>query len=360
MPAHSLHKTNLLKAVSLLVITILALVACSQPRETAPIAELTPTTQAITSTPISEPQPSPTTSTSSKVVLISLPGSNQDEVVSLEALVSELSNDLGLQFETWTELTEVEINPSISLVIAIPPDPGLQNLAVANPITQFLAVGIPEIQADNNLSAIGSSGTRPDQQGFIAGNLAAVITQDWRVGVVVPAGSKDGRTAYLGFNNGVIFFCGLCRPAFPPFIQYPQFIEVQPDASQEDLQAVVTALQNNAVKTVYVYPFSGQISLLELLAQAGINVIGSSQPQPSYQQQWIAAIELNLLNAVRDVIPRLLNGEQAIEMQVPIVISNQNQSLFSPGRQRVVDKTLADLLAGFIDTGVDPETGEPR
>jgi hypothetical protein len=37
-----------------------------------------------------------------------------------------------------------------------------------------------------------------------------------------------------------------------------------------------------------------------------------------------------------------------------------NHDLFSPGRQRMAEDLLAELLAGFIDTGVDPQTGESR
>jgi len=43
-----------------------------------------------------------------------------------------------------------------------------------------------------------------------------------------------------------------------------------------------------------------------------------------------------------------------------LTLSNVNTSLLSPGRQRLVEKTLQDLAADYIDTGVDPLTGESR
>ena len=44
-------------------------------------------------------------------------------------------------------------------------------------------------------------------------------------------------------------------------------------------------------------------------------------------------------------------------MDVPLALTERSETLFSPGRQQLVDRILADLLAGYIDTGIDPETG---
>jgi len=41
-------------------------------------------------------------------------------------------------------------------------------------------------------------------------------------------------------------------------------------------------------------------------------------------------------------------------------LTDQNPALFSTGRQHLVEKMLNDLLAGFIDSGVNLQTGEPR
>jgi hypothetical protein len=43
-----------------------------------------------------------------------------------------------------------------------------------------------------------------------------------------------------------------------------------------------------------------------------------------------------------------------------LVIENINESLLSVGRQRLVEKTLSDLEIDYIDTGIDPLTGEAR
>jgi hypothetical protein len=281
-------------------------------------------------------------------------------MLALQNVLGELAAQDSLTFETRTELAALEFSSGVRLVVAMPPDSGIVNLAAANPQVQFLAVGIPGIQAVSNLSVIGSEGERPDQQAFLAGYLAAVITKDWRAGVISRGDIVEGKAARLGFTNGVIFYCGLCRPAYPPFVQYPQYVELTAGASQVEQQAAADILIQNAVKTVYVFPGTGDETLLEYLAQAGVDLIGSGTAPETLRSHWVASIRVDEASAIRQIWPRLMGGEKSIQLNVPLVLADQNPALFSTGRQHLVEKMLADLLAGFIDTGVNLQTGEPR
>jgi hypothetical protein len=187
-----------------------------------------------------------------------------------------------------------------------------------------------------------------------------VLTPDWRVGVISPSGSSDGRGAINGFNNGVIFFCGLCRPAYPPFVQYPVFTEIPPGAGEAEIAAAVGQMTGNGVQLVYVAPGAESGALLEALSGAGLKLIGSLPPPASLQDQWAASIRVDAASAVMELWPSLLAGEGGISIDTPVVITDRNPGLFSPGRQRLVENLLKELLAGSIDTGIDPQTGEPR
>jgi len=59
---------------------------------------------------------------------------------------------------------------------------------------------------------------------------------------------------------------------------------------------------------------------------------------------------------VEQLWPDLVSGQGGITLPAPIVITDRNEALFSPGRQRIVDETLADLQAGYIATGVGQST----
>lgn len=343
-----------------LLFCVLALFAC---RATTPGPTPNPETPAPTPSatePATDvPSPSPTVQ-SAQVILLALAGSDPGDMLALQNVLGELAGQDHLTFETRADLAGLEFSAGVRMVVAMPPDPGIVNLAAANPQVQFLAVGIPGIQAASNLSAIGSQGDRPDQQGFLAGYLAAVITKDWRAGVISRGDTVEGKAARLGFTNGVIFYCGLCRPAYPPFVQYPQYVELAAGASQAEQQAAADVLIQNAVKTVYVFPGAGDETLLEYLAQAGVSLIGSSTPPASLRSNWVASIRVDKASAIQQVWPRLTGGEKGIQISVPLVLAEQNTALFSAGRQHLVEKMLVDLLAGFIDTGVNLQTGEPR
>ncbi len=359
-PLSSWKRIPVLIFYLVLPLSLLALAGCraTPPGPTTNPEAPTPTppsTAAATETPTAVP-----TTQSAQVILLALAGSDPGDMLALQNVLGELAAQDSLSFETRNDLAALEFNPGVRLVVAMPPDPGVLNLAAANPQVQFLTVGIPGIQAASNLSVIGSEGDRPDQQGFLAGYLAAVITKDWRAGVISRGDTVEGKSARLGFTNGVIFYCGLCRPAYPPFVQYPQYVELSEGASQAEQQAAADILIQNAVKTVYVFPGAGDETLLEYLAQAGVNLIGSGSAPEKLRSSWIASIRLDGSSAIRQIWPRLMGGEKGIQINVPLALADQNPALFSPGRQQVVEKMLVDLSAGFIDTGVNLQTGEPR
>jgi hypothetical protein len=342
------------------MLSLLALAGCraATPAPTTNPEVPTPTPSA-TEPATDIPSPSPTVQ-SAQVILLALAGSDPGDMLALQDVLGELAAQDSLAFETRTELAALEFDPGVRLVVAMPPDPGIANLAAANPQVQFLAVGIPGVQAADNLSVIGSEGDRPDQQGFLAGYLASVITKDWRAGVISRGDTVEGKSARLGFTNGVIFYCGLCRPAYPPFVQYPQYVELTAGAGQAEQQAAADILIQNAVQTVYVFPGAGDDSLLEYLAQAGVDLIGSGTAPQNLRSNWVASIRVDEAGAIRQIWPRLMSGEKGIEISAPLVLADQNLALFSAGRQHLVEKMLADLLTGFIDTGVNLQTGEPR
>ena len=279
-------------------------------------------------------------------ILLAPEGSDPALVAALQEKLPELAAQDGMQFETRKALSAAEIGPNLRIVVAVAPDSGISQLAAGAPGTQFLALGIPGIQPASNLSVVGSADGQPDQMGFIAGYLAAVITDDWRGGMI----SNDdpaGQLAAQGFRNGLVFFCGLCRPAYPPFYEYP--ILASPPG-----QAAADSLISQGVQTVYLAPGAGDPALLEYLAQAGLNLIGSAPPPESLKDRWVATIQTDLVAGLEQLWPGLVNGQGGTALPTPIFITDRNETLFSTGRQRLVDETLAAMQAGHIGTGVTP------
>lgn len=336
---------------------IFSLQGCASDSNGSPAPETTTAAAAeVVTDPTDTPRPSPTSSPE-LAVLVAPPEADPEQKAALEMVMEDLALQDGMEFQSVADISQLEFNEALRIVTVLAPDPGVTELAAAHPDVQFLGVGIPGLPSTNNLSSIGADGERPDRQGFLAGYMAAVISDDWRIGVISPSETASGQASRLGFINGGIFYCGLCRPVYPPFIQYPQFAEIPSNAGDAEWQAAADTLIANAVKTVYVYPGIGGDGLLNYLAQAGLNIIGGMTPAAGVNDHWVASIQPDLPAALREIWPSLINGEGGQVLPIPITISDQNEQLFSPGRQGLVDKLLSELSLDYIDTGVDPLTG---
>lgn len=344
-----------------LAIISLVLLACtsSTPGETS-VPTLEGTTAILpTGTATSEPTE---TQQPELVILLAPPGASDELANTLQEILTDMASQAGLRFQVRQSLSQAELE-NVRVVVVLSPDPGLTELVQSAPNTQFLAVGIPGLEPAPNLSVVESAGGRPDMLGFLAGYTAAAVTPDWRVAVVAEEGSVSGSSYRLGFTNGVFYFCGLCRPVYPPFPTsgYPLYVELPATAGPEDWNSTIAQFSAWQAETVFVDPNVATPEFLEVLAQAGFNLILVGQPPAGLNEHWIASIgAADHIQPVRGLLPGLMNGEGGIVVELPLGFTAVNPDLFSPGRQRLTEAMLADLLAGYIDTGVDPATGEAR
>ena len=319
------------------------------PQSKATVAQ-TPTTEAVPATPILS---------KTLVVLIAPPEAEASVSDQLSLTLSELAAAEGLEFEVRPSFTQDDLSAEIKLLAAIPPDPGLSELARAAPGTQFLGILIPGLEPTDNLTEIHDDEIRSDNIGFLAGYLAAVVTPEWRVGTISNNDSTEGVNQRQGFLNGAVFFCGLCRQTYPPFLNYPLYAEAPAASGPQEWQAVADILIDNAVETAYVAPGTGDDALFAYLAEAGINLIGTTSPPSGLQDHWIATITADISAAVRNAWPDLIADQGGAEYPAPLTVTEINPDLFSPGRQRLVDNLISELTNGFIDTGVETTPGQP-
>lgn len=305
--------------------------------------------------PTSLPTPTPSPPLA---ILLASPGSDPGLVDRLQSVVADLAAQTGIRWELRSELTAPDITPEVRLVIALPPSTGLNELAVQAPHAQFLAIGVEGTQAGGNLSLIEAA--RPDQVGFMAGLLAAIITPDWRVGVISRSDTLTGQAARQGFLTGAVYFCGVCSPVYPPYHSYPLYVELPGEASSADWQAAANSLIEQDVETLFWLPEAGDEAMLETLAQAGVKIISSGTPPPVLRSHWVASLDYDLTGPVAELWPQLLGGQGGRSIQAPLAIEEVNQELLSTGRQILAEEIMADLIAGYIDTGVDPSGTENR
>jgi len=337
---------------------VLILAACSAAAPATPTA-----TSAVTSTspaPSDTPAPSHTPSPQvPKAFLLAPPDADQNSVLVLQSTLEGLAQQAGLRFEVRATLSPADLQDA-RIVVALPPVTGLNELVLASPSTQFLAVGFQGLEPADNLTSLSPQGGRPDQLGFLAGFMAAVISADWRTGFIGLEGDPGSRAAGQGFDRGMTYFCGLCLSVYPPFpaTGYPIAVDLPAGAGPDNWQVAADAMKTWQVETVFVYPDAGGDELLAFLSGEGFHLIVTSPFEDTYLENWVATLGYaDSLQLVPDLWTKLLAGEAGGEVPVSLRIVATNSDLLSPGRLRVVEDMLAELLAGFIDTGVELQSG---
>jgi hypothetical protein len=280
-----------------------------------------------------------------------------DEGNQYETAIYNLAQQNNMRFQVLNNLTPTDlslIGSSLRLVIAFPPDPGLEALAAAAPDTQFLAVSIPGLKAASNLSTIAASGPPSDQQAYLAGYIAALLADDYRTGIVAPKGTAQGAAAETASTNGMHFYCGLCNPAFPPWYNYPLVDEIPSDASVSQVTPYADYLQEHQASVVFVSPQIASPELYNALAQDDLQIIGESLPSSSLKSSWVASLKPDLLSAVQKIFPDLLAGHGGQTLPSPLYLTDVNSDLLSVGKQRLAQQVLGELQAGLINPGVTP------
>ena len=309
-----------------------------------------------TSTPLPKQSPTPVV----PLAILIIPA-NMDKTTSdlYQKTVYDLTQQAGMRFQVRNTLTPDDLPAGVKVVIALPPDPGVAALAAAAPRAQFLAVDIPNIKAAGNISVLAANNS-VDVPAFLAGYTAAMITNDYQIGMILPQDNPDAQKALTAFKNGMIFYCGLCRPfSYQNFCItnsltycYPQAVEIPSSEDPSRYGGYANTLINTySVNTIYVYPDVEVKTLMDYLATTGVDLIGLSTPNPE-PGGWVMTIRQDELKAIQNAWPDLIAGKGGENVPAPLGIWDVNPANLSVGKERLVQQTLDDLTAGRIATSV--------
>lgn len=334
-----------LRSTLFVILLFSLLTACSLGRKAEPTAVATDT---------ASPLPTAVPTESSPLAILLMPA-DMDKATSdaYQTEVYDLTQNSGLRFQVRNSLTPQEIEPGLQVVVALPPDPGIAALAAAAPHVQFLAIDIPGVTAGGNISVLANN-SRVDIPGFIAGYTAAMISDDHHVGMLFPRDDPNAQRAAVAFANGMSYYCGLCQPFYYLPYSFPQFQDIPKDEQKIRYPAYADILiVQHKVDTIYLYPDIAVKELTDYLSSTGTNMIGVSVPDPK-PGTWVMTIRPDEVKAIQTAWPDLLAGKGGQNVQSPLGLADVDPNLLSPGKQRLVQQVLDDLLAGRISTGAEP------
>ncbi|MEN8172080.1 MAG: hypothetical protein ABFS03_04295, partial [Chloroflexota bacterium] len=162
---------------------------------------------------------------------------------------------------------------------------------------------------------------------------------------------QDARNAFL---TGAEYYCGMCAPTYPPYFNYPLYVEAAASATAAEWQAAADSLLQRSVETVYVVPGAGDDEMLGYLARAGVNIIGGADHPTDADEAWVATLDFSLSEAFLDSWPSFVDGQVDQIIDLPLTITDINDELLTIGRQRLVMNLMADVFAGYVDLGTTP------
>ena len=325
----------------LLIMIGLVLSACAGTNE--PAETPIPTS---TDTPIVPP--TLTSTPTVPLAVLVLPADMDTETSDIyQKTVYDLTQASGMRFQVRNTFTAADLEPGLKVVIALPPDPGILELAAAAPDVQFLSINIPDVTAGGNISVLGSN-SQSNIAAFLAGYTAAMLTDDYRVGMLMPKDNNDATQSFNAFANGRKYYCGLCRPYFYLPWDFPQFLEIgaEQDVNDYDAFADILILQYK-VRTIFIHPDIYTQDLVDYIGTTGTYMIGTTSPEQR-PAGWIMTIQPDTIQAIQSAWPSLIAGQGGLTVQSPLGLSDIDPDLLSPGKQQDVQETLDKLQKGLI------------
>lgn len=330
-----------LRSIILFTIAVIILTACGTAEPTATPAPL-PTDTAVPAATLA-----PTPSTPLAVLIV--PAELDTDTSNLyQKTVYDLTQQSGYRFQVRNAFSAADLaEPGLQIVIVVSTDPGIATLAPAAPQVQFLAINVPNVVAGGNVSVLGNT-TQSDVAAFLAGYTMAMLTDDYRIGMLIPRDNPDAIRALNAYAAGMAYYCGTCRPMYFFNWTFPQYLDIGPDEDKNNYDAYADILMMQyKVLAIYIYPDVYTEDLANYIGTTGAYVMSTVQPAQT-PGGWVMTIQPDVIKAIQNAWPQLIAGQGGITVQSPLGLSDMDPTILSPGKQRLVEQTLSDLQAGLI------------
>ena len=255
------------------ILTLLLVTACGNRAEP-------PATTGPPATEPSIPAPVLTSTAGTPLAILVLPPDLDPDTSNLyQKTVYDLTQQAGYRFQVLNSLTPADLDPGLKVVIAVSADPGIAQLAAAAPQAQFLAINIPDITPAGNISVLANS-TQTDLAAFLAGYTAAMTTDDYRIGMMMPKDNADAIRALNAYAKGMTYYCGTCQPVYFYNWKYPQYIEIPSTEDVNNYDAYADILMSQyKVGNIFLYPDIYNQDLATYIGTTGTSMIGTVSPE---------------------------------------------------------------------------------
>ncbi len=321
-------------------VSLLILAGCNMPQKVA--APPTETPQEIvedTPEPTETPTPLPQREKIAFVPSEEVPAITDNLTKALEPLCTEM-------YECQTAANENAVDSDADFIIFAKEPTALTSLKERFPQAHLIVISDPKTSVPGVWTIQYDQAFLP----FLAGLATASNAYDWRCAGLLPADSLLwGADAADYFANGAHYFCGNCRPALAPYVNFPIVISLPGASSPESWSSQFDEAQRNFIYTAFLADEAVSQDLLQKLISLNVQMIGVSAPPAGLEGNWLATINFDWGATLNQIISRTLNGET--EGTVPLVLSIIPGALtedFSSGKALLIQRAYDGLLTGLL------------
>ena len=323
-----------------LSVILMILAGCNLPQKSV----VTPTE---TPQEISEDTPEPTDTPTplprrEKIAFIpseDVPGITANLTRALDSLCTDT-------YECQTITNEDAIEPDHDFVIFAKEPTALTSIMERFPQTHFITVSNPQTSYPGTWVLQYDEAFLP----FLVGLATTSNAYDWRSAGLLPSDSLTwGPNAAEYYANGAHYFCGNCRPAMAPYVDFPIVISLPGDSAPESWSAQFDEAQRSFIYTAFISDEAISQELLQKLVGLNVQMIGVSAPPAGLEGNWLATINFDWEASLRQVISRTLSGET--EGSLPLILSVMPGALtdeFFAGKTTLLQRAYDDLLSGKL------------
>ena len=279
------------------------------------------------------------------VFLLKGPDAIQEQINQVQSALTAAVAGTELAVESPAELSVESAPDNLKMVVMVGKPANIADLTAGLPEVKFLGISGADWPGTENMYVIGLDAANSPNQAFLAGYIAAVQSEEYRIGII-SVNDPAGQIYRDAFLNGVIYFCGTCTPFYPPFELYPVYSEVPAGADQPALEAAAQNLLARGVTMVHITPQLQSDAIYPYLAQNGVVLVGTSAPPAGLEGNWVASVIDNGGISLENAIRSLLTGEQASAAPSSLEISFAG---VSQARLDHFNEILGRLESGEID-----------
>jgi hypothetical protein len=326
-----------MRIASLALIVLLILVAgCGTPTPAAtPIA-------APTSTPAATATPLP-----GEVLLVTNGVTDPALLSFAQETLTRLASGSGYTLKVLPAATPADLAPQVVVAVFLAPPADLPALLSATPQTQFVVVSPAELPQSENLSVILAN---PQDQAFLAGYTAILLSNDWRAGGLLPGGTPEDDLLQQSFVNGGAYFCGTCSPLYPPYMNFPIQGSLPAGSDANAWIGMSNQLMANRLNVMYVSPEAASPELYNYLASQNLVILGAGTPPESDAARYAGSVIQDPITPIETLWPDLTSGKGGTTVAADLLFAHVNSTLLSEGRQHQAEQLIEQLRNGLILT----------